>query len=184
MRKHGWPACRRSAPGQSLVELALTLGILLMLIFGLADTMQWLMTSYTVAQAARSAAHQAAIQGGEDAQGTVAGLAKTILDAGMTTDSAKATITVTCATSPCKRYSAVTVTVTYADGFWLKFPFFEQVRATASSTRTAEQDREVGAGSGAHSTGGGTGERTPGTAGLPGSTTILPGRQAVPGGGQ
>src|SRR5215217_5038367 len=95
-------------PGQSLVEFALVLGVLLMLILGGIDTIQILMTQYSVNQAVRAAAHQAALIGGPDgssgnvatsaksAQNTIAKTAELVLDSGMTTSAGKATITVTC----------------------------------------------------------------------------------------
>src|SRR5215813_9984515 len=94
--------------GQALVEMALVMGILLLVILGGLDGLQILMTQYTVNQAVRASAHQAALIGGPDgangslktngthATGTVAETARTILNSGMMTNTDDATITVTC----------------------------------------------------------------------------------------
>src|SRR5215475_1618541 len=83
--------------GQAMVEMALVMGILLMVILGGIDGLQILMTQYTVNQAVRASAHQAALIGGPDgsngslktngthATGTVADTARTLLNSGMTT---------------------------------------------------------------------------------------------------
>src|SRR5438045_3615537 len=54
------------APGQALVEMALALGIILLVILCGLDLLQIVMTQYTVSQAVRAAAHQAALIGGPD----------------------------------------------------------------------------------------------------------------------
>src|SRR6266498_4897133 len=111
-----------SRPGQSLVEFALVLGVLLLIILGGIDAIQILVTQYTVNQAVRASAHQAALVGGPDGsagnvataanspQNTIARTAQLVLDSGMTTNSSKATITVTCTNpqtgavrNPCRR---------------------------------------------------------------------------------
>lgn len=146
---------QRGRPGQAMVEMALVLVILLAVMLGGIDGLQIMMTQYTVAQAARAAAHQAALIGGPDgenggwddkagpaASGTVAETARVILDSGMLTSAARAMITVTCETSPCRRYSPITVRITYQDEIWVPIGAFRSVRADLSATRAAEQDQQ------------------------------------------
>ena len=90
---HTSAGCQRTR-GQAMVEMALVMVILLLLILGGLDGLQILMTQYTVNQAVRAAAHQAALIGGPDgsngslqtsgthATGTVAETARTILNSG------------------------------------------------------------------------------------------------------
>lgn len=140
--------------GQAMVEMALVIGILLLVILGGLDCLQVMMTQYTVSQAVRAAAHQAALIGGPDGQngswgdgshpsGAVAEAARAILDSGMVTDSTKATITVTCARTPCRRYDPITVRIQYRDDVWAPFPgVFSQVTADLNATRLAEKDQQ------------------------------------------
>lgn len=140
--------------GQAMVEMAIVIGVLLLVILGGLDCLQLAMTNYTVSQAVRASAHQAALIGGPDGQnggwgttpkatGTVAETARTILDSGMVTDATKATITVTCATNPCRRYSAITVRVTYIEAVWAPFPgVFTTINVSQSATRAAEKDAQ------------------------------------------
>ena len=159
--RRGAAAASAKRPGQSLVEFALVLGVLLMLILGGIDTIQILMTQYSVNQALRAAAHQAALIGGPDgssgnvatsaqsAQNTIAKTAALVLDSGMTTSAGKATITVTC-TNPqtgavrtlCRRYDAVQVRIQYLDAVWAPIAMFDTVRADARTTRAAEKDQQ------------------------------------------
>ena len=112
--------------GQAMIEMALVLGVLLAIIVGGIDALQMLLTNYTVSQAVRAAAHQAALIGGPDGpngtwgagthpSGTVAESARLILDSGMVTSASKATITVLCAHTPCRRYDPITVRLAYQD---------------------------------------------------------------------
>ena len=133
-------------PGQSMVELALTIGILLMLVFGGIGVIQVLLTNYTVTSAARTAAHQAAIDGGWTAQAKASATA--VLDGAPWTAHGTRQITGGCP-STCRRYSAITVTITYTDKLWTPVPFFRSVTAKASATRAAEQDQGTRATSGA-----------------------------------
>ena len=141
--------------GQAMVELALVIGIVLFVILGGIDLLQLAMTQYTVSQAVRAAAHQAALVGGPDGAngswgaasqpptGTVAQTARTVLDSGMVTDAAKATITVTCAQTPCRRYDLITVRIQYRDGIFAPFPgLLTDARADLSATRAAEKDSQ------------------------------------------
>ena len=160
----GWPApaslrpdplhTRHRAHGQALVEMALAMGVLLLFVLGGLDCLQLLMTNYTVSQAVRAAAHQAALIGGPDGQngswgalphpsGTVAETARVILDSGMVTTSANATITVTCTGTPCRRYDPISVRIQYKDDVWAPFPgVFREVTADLSAVRLAEKDRQ------------------------------------------
>jgi hypothetical protein len=137
-----------------MVEMAIVIGVLLLFILGGLDCLQLLMTNYTVSQALRASAHQAALIGGPDGQsgawgavphpsGSVAETARVILDSGMATDSRRATITVMCARTPCRRYDPITVRITYRDAVWAPFPgVFNEVTADLSATRLAEKDSQ------------------------------------------
>jgi hypothetical protein len=143
---------RRRTRGQAMVEMALVMAILLMVILGGIDGLQILMTQYTVNQAVRASAHQAALIGGPDgsngslrtsgahATGTVADTARVILDSGMMTDASNATITVTCTRNPCRRYDAITIRITYQADIWAPIGPFKLVKADHSATRLAEKD--------------------------------------------
>jgi len=143
------------SPGQAMVEMALVIGIVLLVILGGLDLLQIAMTQYTVSQAVRASAHQAALIGGPDGAngtwgegsghptGTIAETARTILDSGMVTDARKATITVTCARTPCRRYDPITVRIQYRDSVWAPFPgLLTDVRPDLSATRASEKDRQ------------------------------------------
>jgi Flp pilus assembly protein TadG len=133
----------RTQPGQGMVEMALTLMVLLLLIFGAICAFQIIMTRYTVTQAARAAAHQAALVGGDDgANGSVRGIATTVLDSGLTTRSQQAQITVQCATQPCRRYQMITVRIRYEDELWAPIGPFTRVEADVQATRAAEKDQQ------------------------------------------
>jgi len=152
---------RGKQAGQSLVEFALVVGVLLAIILCGIDAIQILVTQYTVNQAVRASAHQAALVGGPDGsdgnvataanspQNTIAKTAQLVLDSGMTTNSSKATITVTCTNpqtgavrNPCRRYDAVEVRIQYLDGVWAPFLMFDQVHADLRTTRAAEKDQQ------------------------------------------
>ena len=154
-------AATSKRPGQSLVEFALVMGVLLLLILGGIDAVQMMMTQYTVNQAARAAAHQAALVGGPDGssgniatsaqtpQNTIAKTAQLVLDSGMTTNATKATITVTCTNpqtgavrNPCRRYDAVEVRIQYLDTVWAPIAMFDTVQADLRTTRAAEKDQQ------------------------------------------
>ncbi len=129
---------RPRRPGQSLVELALTLLILLTLIFGGIDGIQIAMAHYAVGQAARAAAHQAALDGGPSP--ATDAVARLILDRSMSTSASRATITTTCAT-PCQRFSPVTVEITYRDAVWAPlWPGGSTFTVQKAATRATEKD--------------------------------------------
>lgn len=142
------------SPGQALVEMALALGFILLTILGGLDLLQIAMTQYTVSQAVRASAHQAALIGGPDGAngswgdgghptGTIAETARTILDSGMVTDATRATITVTCARTPCRRYDPITVRIQYRDSVWAPFPgLLTDVHPDLSATRASEKDSQ------------------------------------------
>jgi hypothetical protein len=143
-------------PGQAMTELSMVLMILLLLVFGAISTLQILMAHYTVAQATRAAAHQAALLGGPDgpggnlaaAPGRVAEAARLILDGGFGTSAAKATIDITChdtaghVLASCRRYDAITVHIHYEDELWAPIGVLDRVRADMRATRAAEQDQQ------------------------------------------
>lgn len=150
----------RFRPAQSIVEFVLVLGLFIALVFGAIAAIQIAMTNFTVAQAARAAANQAALIGGADgstgalpvriadATGTVATTARQILDSGMTTrgHGTNATISVACATKPCQRYAPIVVSISYPDRVWVPIGSFNTFTAVSSATRTSEQDRQTTSG--------------------------------------
>lgn len=136
------PILRRQRHGQSLVELALCLLILLGIIFGGIDGMQITMAHYAVGQAVRAAVHQAALDGGPSP--AVNDVATLILDTSMSTDASKAMIVTTCAT-PCDRFSPVTVEIAYQDQVWAPlWPGGATFTVRKAATRTTEKDAGSG----------------------------------------
>lgn len=126
--------------GQALVEMVIVLGVLLTLILGLICVGQILLANYTVNQAARAAAHQAAIEGGS-ADAAVAA-AEQVIDAGVGTEVTGAQVEVRCA-EPCRRYAPVTVNVVYRGSFWAPLPpLFTEFTVRATATRAAERDTQ------------------------------------------
>ncbi len=139
-RHHPYPTLlhQRLRSGQSLVELTLCLMILLTIIFGAIDGLQIIMAHYAVGQAARAAAHQAALDGGPSP--AVDDVAKLILDTSMSTQASKATIYTTC-DSPCDRFSPVTVEIAYHDQVWAPlWPGGATFNVRKAATRTTEKD--------------------------------------------
>lgn len=146
----------RRSPGQALVEMALTLTILLALIFGGVTAMQILTVQYAISQAARTAAHEAALLGStgglergrvyrlSEAPGPVADAARTVLSGGVfTSDLSKATIAASCAASPCRRYSPITVQLRFDDQALAPLPaVLERITAERAATRASEQDQQ------------------------------------------
>lgn len=134
-------ALGRRRRGQAMVELTLVIGLFLLLILGLVNVGQILLVNYTVSQAVRAAAHQAAIEGGTEAEAKEA--AAQVLDAGVGTRASEAEVTVACDNSPCRRYDPVTVTVTYRGSFWAPLPpLFTNFGARAVATRASERDQQ------------------------------------------
>lgn len=134
-----WRWRRRRTPGQALIEFLLVIPILLLLLFGLIDVGQTLLANYTVNQAARSAAHVAAIGGGDEAAATQT--VRDVISGGVGMSSARAVVRVTCPHAPCRRYDPITVTIDYTDAFWtpvLAASFSVHAAATRSSERDAQ----------------------------------------------
>jgi len=129
------------ARAQSLVELALVLGVVLLILFGLLDAIQIVMIKTTLQHAVEAGANQAALIGGEDTtpNGRVTDITKLVLDSGVLTRDGASAITVTCA-APCRRYSAITVAVRYTDRVFVPIGPFGSFALTASATRASEQD--------------------------------------------
>lgn len=150
---HTLPRVRGKERGQAIVEFLIVLGVFLLLMFGIACVGQILLANYTVNQAARTAAHQAAIEGGEPESAEI--VAESALNAGVGTDYEKATIQVTCRepsgnpavlgpqADVCRRYYPVSVSITYTDEFWVKMPpLFTSFTVKADATRAAERDEQ------------------------------------------
>jgi|YNPBryunderm2012_1023409.scaffolds.fasta_scaffold03769_2 hypothetical protein len=133
---------RRRTRGQALVETLLVIPILLLLVMGLIGLGQILLANYTVTQAARAAAHQAAIAGGGPAGETVARTAaQQVIAAGVGMEPEQARIAVTCA-APCRRYAPITVTVRYQGEFWAPLPpLFTAFEVRAEAVRATERDQ-------------------------------------------
>ena len=134
-----WRWRRRRTPGQALIEFLLVIPILLLLLFGLIDVGQALLANYTVNQAARSAAHVAAIGGGDEAAATQT--VRDVISGGVGMSSARAVVRVTCPHTPCRRYDPITVTIDYTDAFWtpvLAASFTVHATATRASERDAQ----------------------------------------------
>lgn len=132
------PRCER---GQAVVEFVIVLGVFLTLILGLVCVGQILLANYTVSQAARAAAHQAAIEGGTPA--AAYGAAAQVLDSGVGTAASDASVAVACDRDPCRRYDPITVTVAYTSTFWTPLPpLFTAFSVHAEATRAAERDQQ------------------------------------------
>lgn len=128
------------ARGQAIVELVIALGVLLTLILGMIGIGQILLANYTVSQAARAAAHQAAIDGGNPEAALAA--ARNVIDGGVGTQSETAEVEVRCQ-APCRRYDPVTVSVVYRGELWVPMPpMFTDFTVRASATRAAERDTQ------------------------------------------
>ena len=146
---------RSHASGQAVVEMALVLMLLLTLIFGAIDVLQNLNVQYTISQSVRTAAHEAALIGSsgglkhgqayvlKDAPGPVAAAARNVLAGGIfTTNLSKATLTVACASNPCRRYSPITVRIQYADDYLTPLPMLNRLIVDRTATRTSEKDQQ------------------------------------------
>lgn len=124
-----------SRRGQAVVEMVLVLPVLLLLILGLVCIGQLLLANYAISQAARAAAHQAAIAGGTPQAAYTA--AENVIDSGVGTRYTSAQVTIAC-----RRYDPITVRVVYQDSFWTPLPGFTTFTITASATRAAERDQQ------------------------------------------
>jgi Flp pilus assembly protein TadG len=139
-RNHLPPRQHRRRTGQALVELTLVLPILMLVVLGLVSVGQLLLANYTVNQAARAAAHQAALSGGTAS--VASNTAKQVIDSGIGMHSGNAQITTQCTRNPCRRYAAVTVQIHYRDSFWAPLPGMSSFQISSSATRAAERDQQ------------------------------------------
>jgi hypothetical protein len=133
------PSIRQRARGQALVETLMVIPLLLLMLLGLITVGQLLLANYTVTQAARAAAHQAALSGGDDQVANQT--AADVLDGGVGTRADDAAILVACAHSPCRRYDPITVSITYTGSYWTPL-FSEQFTLRSEATRAAERDAQ------------------------------------------
>lgn len=143
---------RCAGRGQAVIEMALTLSVLLMVIFGGVAAIQAIGAHYTVTQAVRVAAHQAALIGSSGgmeydrdvslatAPGPVAEAARAAFAGSVFVAPQNAVIQVSCAVRPCRRYAPITVTIRYQDEFWTPVPGWTDIRIDRSATRMTEQD--------------------------------------------
>lgn len=128
--------------GQALIETALVLPVLIFTILGGLDFMQRFLAEYTMNQAARAVAHQAALDGG-DRLGNATSTGNNIIDGGIGTKSTRSTIQVSCASNPCRRYAPITVRVTYNDSVWAPMPWlYTEFTVVRTAVRAAEQDQQ------------------------------------------
>jgi hypothetical protein len=130
------------AGGQSLVEFALVIGLLMFIVCTAFDAFQMVMTQATVAEAASAAAHQAALLGGDDGpEGTIVEAARMVLASGLTTQHGSATVSVLCE-EPCQRYQPIHVRVRFEDARW--FPIFSaHLQIEREAVRASEKDRSA-----------------------------------------
>lgn len=140
------PLAPRRARGQGLVELAISVGLLMLLVMGLMNLGQLLLANYTVSQAARAAAHQAAITGGGlNTLGAAQAAADTavaqVLSGGVGMRGGEHRVTVTCE-APCRRYSPMTVAVTFEQRYLAPVLALERFRIEATATRASERDAQ------------------------------------------
>jgi Flp pilus assembly protein TadG len=119
----------------------MVLPVLLLLVLGLVGVGQVLLANYTVNQAARVGAHQGALAGGTALVASSA--AEDVINGGVGTDAADATIVVTCMRTPCRRYDPITVRVSYAGDLWVPVPgIMDRFSVRAEATRAAERDSQ------------------------------------------
>jgi len=129
--------------GQTLIEMALALPVLLTLVIGLFSVGQLLLTHYAVNQAARVAAHQAALTGGNRAITETA--ARQALTGSLGIDPTSSEVVISCPRRPCRRYDPITVEVRYRVSIWAPttlLPFGNEIVVRASATRAAERDQQ------------------------------------------
>ncbi|ABY34143.1 MAG TPA: pilus assembly protein [Chloroflexus aurantiacus] len=134
---------RYRTPGQTLIEMALALPILLTLVIGLFTVGQILLIHYAVNQAVRAAVHQAALTGGDRAATELA--ARQALHGSLGIDVAASEVVISCPRRPCRRYDPITVEVRYRASLWATtalLPFSEDLVVRASATRAAERDQQ------------------------------------------
>ena len=126
--------------GQALAEMAAVMGVLIALALGGVNLGQAMLASYTLNQAAREAAHQAAITGGDNQRATA--VAQAVIAAGVGMEVRQANIQVACQRNPCRRYDPITVTIRYQSEFWAPIPGLSRFSLSANATRASERDRQ------------------------------------------
>ncbi|WP_322494353.1 TadE family protein [Chloroflexus sp.] len=129
--------------GQTLIEMALALPILLTLVVGLFSVGQILLTHYAVSQAARAAAHQAALTGGNRTVTETA--ARQALAGSLGIEPTASEVVISCPRQPCRRYDPITVEVRYRAALWAPvalLPFGDEIVVRARATRAAERDQQ------------------------------------------
>jgi Flp pilus assembly protein TadG len=149
------PRVRVKERGQAVVEFLIVIGVFILLIFGLTCVGQILLANYTVNQAARAAAHEAAIEGGEPESAKIAAQSAINAGVGMEYSNDSAAVEVTCrkpSTDPnvqgpkadvCRRYYPISVNITYKGAFWTPLPpLFTSFTVKADATRAAERDQQ------------------------------------------
>jgi len=155
-QRRSQPSCciRHPCNGQAIVETAIVLLLVLTIIFGGLGALQAIGTHYAVNQAVRVAAHQAALLGSTgglerdrayglaEAPGPVAEAARNAFAGSAFADPAAATISARCAANPCRRYSPITVRITYHGALWTPIPGLSEVTVDRSAVRTAEKDAQ------------------------------------------
>ena len=133
---------RQRKQGQALIEMAIVMPVLIFTILGGLDFMQRFIAEYTINQAARVVAHQAALDGG-NRQGRATASGNEVINGGIGTKSSLTTIQVACSTNPCRRYSPITVTITYSDKVWAPMPWvYTEFTVVRKAVRAAEQDQQ------------------------------------------
>ncbi|NCC32327.1 MAG: pilus assembly protein [Chloroflexia bacterium] len=131
----------RRERGQAIVEFMLVIGIFLALVLWLVCIGQILLAGYTVNQAARAAAHQAALAGGASA--TAYDAAAAVLNAGVGTRADAAQVRIACLRTPCRRYDPITVNIAYRGAYWAPVaPFFNEFTLESEAVRAAERDQQ------------------------------------------
>ena len=132
---------RNRPRGQALVEMALGFGVILFIVIGALNIAHAAIVTNGLNQAARESAHTAAISGNDRTRATEA--ATTVLQTIPGFDERKATITITCARTPCRRYDRITVRVAYVGPPLARLaPIFTTLTAEAQAIRASERDQQ------------------------------------------
>ncbi|MBO9338381.1 pilus assembly protein [Chloroflexus sp. MS-CIW-1] len=129
--------------GQTLIEMALALPILLTLVIGLFTVGQIILTHYAVNKAVRAAVHQAALTGGNRTATETAAYRE--LNGSLGIDPKTGEVLISCPNRPCRRYDPITVEIRYRVALWTPtalLPFGDEIVVRASATRAAERDQQ------------------------------------------
>lgn len=132
----------RAKHGQALTEMALVLPVMLSVIIAALTVGQLLLSSMTVQHALRAAVQQAALSGGDRFSTEQA--ARAVLAGGIGMQQGSATLNISCAVTPCRRYDEVTVGLRYTDRYWLPIGIFalnEEYVLEGQATRLVERDQ-------------------------------------------